>query len=109
MPEKLGTYMGENKVKTVSLVLGIFVMALTLLGYIPNPFEVGAAKVYEAKKPQMEKVLEEHIKVQALVQEPSFQRIEAIAEQNQSDLADVKQKLDNSIEIQKEILKEVKK
>lgn len=109
MPQVLATYIIENKLKALSAILGIMIMFFTIIGYIPNPFEAGAMKVYEQKRGEMEAAVESRIELQKLVQEPRFQRLETIASENQQDLTEVKKKLDDSMLIQREILEEVKK
>ena len=94
-------YIKENKMKSLSWAFGIVVSLFTIFHFL-GPIDFIAARVYENKKPVMMEALDNAIEVQELRLEPRLQAIET--EQKHSRSRDIEM-----MEIQREILTEVKK
>ena len=95
----------ENRLKTLGTVLGIIISLFVIVGFI-GPIDIVADKVYENKRPEMMEALDNALEVQELRLEPRLQAIEhgMIEQKTTSD-----ERWIQSMEIQKQILEEVKK
>jgi len=99
----------DNKLKTISTMLGIIISIVVLLQFLPNPITVGAERVYEEKKPEMIEILGRAIEVQELRQEPRLRSIEMKMGNMEKEQTEQKLMMIDSMAIQREILAEVKK
>ena len=95
----------ENRLKSVSMVLGIIISLFAIIGFI-GPVDIIADQVYENKKPAMMKALDDALEVQQLRLEPRLQAIET----EQKVMSETsKERWEENMLIQREILREVRK
>ena len=95
----------DNRLKSVSMVLGIVISVFVIIGYF-GPIDIIAARVYENKKPVMMDALDAAIEKQELRLEPRLQAIEI----EQKYMRDDAETMHNeTLEMQRQILEEVKK
>lgn len=92
----------ENRLKAISMILGIIISAVFIISFFPNPIETGAEKVYEQKKPEMIEAVDKRIQNHELRVEPRLQAIEI-------ELESSKIRDEQMMVIQQEILTEVRK
>lgn len=95
----------DNRLKTLSMVLGIVISLFVIIGFI-GPVDIVADQVYKSKKPVMMEALDDAIEVQRLKLEPRLQAIEYGMEEQKTTS---KERWEETMEIQREILEEVRK
>ena len=105
----MNDYIKENKLKSVSLGLGIILAMLTLIGYVPNPFKASAERVLEEKAPYIYEEVDRRIGIHELSIEPRLRTIESDIKHNNDQMLEIKQQGIDLMEMQREILEEVKK
>ena len=95
----------DNRLKTLSMVLGIVISLFVIIGFI-GPVDIIADQVYKSKRPVMLERLDDAIEVHELRMEPRLQAIEhGLVEQKKTS----KERWEETMEIQREILEEVRK
>ena len=94
-----------NRLKTLSIALGIIISVFIIIGFI-GPVDIIADHVYKTKKPDMMKALDSALEVQELRLEP---RLQAIETEQRTQRITSEERWEENMEIQKEILKEVRK
>lgn len=95
-------WMKENTGWIASLV-GIVIL---LFGWLSGTF----GEMVETKAaPVAHSVAQEEIRIHNLTVEPRMQAVETLASGNKQKLTDIEQKLDDSLEIQRQILREVQR
>ena len=95
----------ENRLKSVSVILGIVISLFVIIGMI-GPVDIIADQVYENKKPAMMKALDDALEVQQLRLEP---RLQAIETEQKVMSKTSKERWEENMLIQREILREVRK
>ena len=105
----MNDYIRENKLKSVSLGLGIILAMLTLIGYFPNPFKMSAERVIEEKAPYIYEEVDRRIGIHELAIEPRLRTIESEIKHNKDQMQEIKQQGMDLMKMQQEILDEVRK
>lgn len=105
----MNDYIKENKLKSLSMGLGIILAMLTLVGYFPNPFKMSAERVIEEKAPYIYEEVDRRIGIHELSIEPRLRTIESDIKRNNEQMIEIKQQGMDLMKMQREILDEVKK
>jgi hypothetical protein len=105
----MNDFFRDNKLKSLSLGLGIILAMLTLIGYVPNPFKVSAERVIEERTPYIYEEVDKRIGIHELMIEPRLQNIESEVKHNKEQMIELKVQGEQLMKIQREILAEVKK
>ena len=99
------SWVKENRVKSVSMILGIVISVLVIVGMI-GPIDIVADRVYENKRPDMMRALDNALEVQELRLEP---RLQAIETEQKVMRKDAESQHEENMDMQRQILEEVRK
>ena len=94
-----------NRLKTLSIALGIIISVFIIIGFI-GPVDIIADHVYDNKRPDMMKALDNALEVQELRLEP---RLQAIETEQRVMRRDAESQHEENMEMQRQILEEVRK